>query len=127
MKKMKRIFILAAAALLMAAAFVLTAYAEENSDDLVYVSNNSLYQYTLDENKHATVILYSGTETNVVLNRIDGRYAIVGIADGAFSGNTSIQSVELYASVASIGDNAFSGCTALETVTLRSGSALPST
>ena len=84
MKKLKRLFVLIAAAVLLTAVFMLTANAEESSG-LVYVSNNSLYQYTLDENKKATIVSYSCTESSVVINRIDGKYEIVGIADGAFA------------------------------------------
>lgn len=51
--------------------------------------------YTLDENKKATILSYSGTESNIIINRIDGKYAIVGIAEGAFAGNENLVSVEL--------------------------------
>lgn len=52
----------------MAAALVFTVSAD--SDGTVYVSNNSLYRYTLDENKKATILSYSGTESNIIINRI---------------------------------------------------------
>ena len=130
MKKLNRIFVLMAAVVMIAVALVLSACGTQNDNgsdtegDLVYVSNNSLYQYTLDENNHATLISYAGTEANVVINRIDGRYAVVKIAEGAFAGNTAIETVEIYASVTTIGEGAFYGCTSLENVTLRPGSAL---
>lgn len=48
----------------------------------------------------------------------DKEYTLVGIEDGAFSGNTEITSVVIPDTVATIGVAAFQGCTALESVTL---------
>ena len=122
MRKLKWIIALIMTAAVMAAVLVFTVSAD--SDDTVYVSNNSLYQYTLDENKKATILSYSGTESNIIINRIDGKYAIAEIAEGAFAGNENLVSVELYASVKTIGKDAFYGCTNLTTVTLRPNSTL---
>ena len=122
MRKLKWITALIMTVAVMAAALVFTVSAD--SDGTVYVSNNSLYRYTLDENKKATILSYSGTESNIIINRIDGKYAIVGIAEGAFAGNENLVSVELYASVKTIGKEAFYGCTSLTTVTLRPNSTL---
>ncbi len=82
----------------------------------VQTSKNSLYEYTLDSNKKATITAYKGSEASVSINKIDGRYSVVAIGAGAFAGCSSITEIELSANVKTIESGAFAGCTKLETV-----------
>jgi hypothetical protein len=84
--------------------------------DDTQTSTNSLYEFTLDSNKRATITAYKGKETSVSINKIDGRYTVVAIGAGAFAGNTSVAEIELSGNVKTIGKGAFAGCTKLESV-----------
>ena len=84
-------------------------------------SMNSLFEYTLDSNKKATIVAYNGKETTVSINKIDGRYTVVAIGTGAFAGNTAIKEIELSGNVKKIENGAFAGCTALEKVSFVKG------
>ena len=87
---MKKIFITLMALLMIAASLVL-AGCNKNKDDNqdkpteteagkpIYYSRDSLYAYTLNDNNEATLVAYTGTAANVVLNRIDGKQKIVAI------------------------------------------------
>ena len=84
--------------------------------DDTQTSTNSLYEFTLDSNKRATITAYKGKETSVSINKIDGRYTVVAIGAGAFAGNTSVVEIELSGNVKTIENGAFAGCTKLESV-----------
>lgn len=63
--------------------------------------------------------LGSATDTDIVIpDYNDSYYTVCGIADNAFSGNTTITSVGWLGGIKSIGANAFSGCTNLKYVYL---------
>lgn len=77
----------------------------------------SLFSYTLSE-QGATVTAYHGEEAHVVLpERLDG-HSVIAVADRAFAGCQSLQSVTLPEGVLRVGWFAFSGCTGLTCVTL---------
>ena len=76
------------------------------------------FTYELDDDGNATIMGYSGSETNVVIpEEIDG-YPVVKIGAKAFEKKTTIQSVKIADSVLSIEKNAFNGCTGLTGVKL---------
>ena len=104
MKKAYRIISVLAAAAITAASLALTGCGDTAPTDeevtietegQAYLSANALYTYTLNNDNTATLIAYNGDAASVVLNRIDGRYTITAIAEGAFAGNTSIKKIEL--------------------------------
>ena len=78
----------------------------------------TLYTYTLDDYKNATITEYNGNARSLsVPQTIDG-YTIVGIGSSAFEGNTNLRFLSLPDTVTKIGSNAFSDCTSLSKVTL---------
>lgn len=89
-----------------------TKEAEENE----YTSDNGLYVYTLDESGGAKIISYKGSETYIVLTKLDGKYNIISIEDGAFADKENLKKITLPTMVKSIGKNAFRGCTSLSEV-----------
>ena len=115
-----KILILLLVAAFAISAFAITAFATE----AVQKSQNNLYLYTVDDNNIATITKYLGQETNVTINRIDGKYTVGKIGYGAFAENTAIESVKIYSSVSEIGESAFEACTSLEKVTFVEGSKL---
>ena len=133
MKKAYRIISVLAAAAITAASLALTGCGDTTPPDeevtietegQVYLSDNSLYTYTLNKDNTATLVAYNGDAASVVLNRIDGRYIITAIAEGAFAGNTNIKKIELDKDIRAIGEGAFYSCTKLETVEFRGTSTL---
>ncbi|MBQ0009937.1 MAG: leucine-rich repeat domain-containing protein, partial [Ruminococcus sp.] len=110
--KRTRLFLM----ILMAVAMILGSVTVLSGQDEILVSKNSLYSYTLDANNRATIVGYNGAETSVSINKIDGRYSVVAIGDGAFTDQNALVTVELSGNITSIGDGAFAGCTALKTV-----------
>ena len=102
----------------------LTIVAFADSSD-VKDSKNGLYKYTVNNNK-ATIVSYSGDETFISINRLDGRYPVEAIGPGVFSNNNTLQTIELYPSVTSISSSAFEGATALKAVTFHGTSKLVS-
>ena len=78
----------------------------------------TLYTYTLDDYKNATITEYNGNARSLsVPQTIDG-YTVVGIGSSAFEGNTNLRFLSLPDTVTKIGSNAFSDCTSLSKVTL---------
>ena len=134
MKKSYRIIGALAAATIAAASLTLSGCNdagepnEEVSIDTegqIYLSDNSLFSYTLNKNDGtATLVSYNGDAASVILNRIDGRYTISAIAEGAFAGNQNLTKIELGEDIRAIGEGAFYGCIKLETVVFRGKSKL---
>ena len=87
---------------------------ENEAGERVFKSKDSLYSYTLNDNKEATITGYAGESASVIVNRIDGNYKVVAIGENAFANNKKIKTVELSDSVKVIGNGAFTSCTALE-------------
>lgn len=113
-------------------ATVMTGTAVE-SDGLTAYSDPAFFNYTV-KNGEVTVTGFKSNQTYtdengdvqnwtavaeklVIPSVIDGN-PVTAIASKAFSGNTTLVSVEVPASVVRIGDSAFSGCTALVTLDL---------
>jgi hypothetical protein len=93
---------------------------ENEAGERVFKSKDSLYSYTLNDNKEATITGYAGESASVIVNRIDGNYKVVAIGENAFANNKKIKTVELSDSVKVIGNGAFTSCTALEKIEFRS-------
>ncbi len=68
---------------------------------------------------------YSGSGMSVTVPDWYEGKPVTEIGDGAFRGNTAIQSVALPSSVARIGKSAFQGCSALTTITSYTAAAQP--
>jgi len=62
---------------------------------------------------------YSGSDKEVYIPSYVGGMPVIGIADGAFSGNTDIESVTLSKNTVYIGKEAFLGCESLLSVDFR--------
>ena len=76
------------------------------------------YTYRLNDEGTATIIGWSGKDTELIVPAKLGEAAVTGIADGVFKDKTALTRLELPAGVKTIGENAFAGCTALTSLTL---------
>ncbi|MCI5744897.1 MAG: leucine-rich repeat domain-containing protein, partial [Erysipelotrichaceae bacterium] len=81
---------------------------------------NDSYIYVIDKSDNAIIIKYIGSETNIIINGIDG-HEVSYIYKNAFYLNYKITSVEILDSIKSIDDAAFSGCEALVSIVLPDG------
>ena len=76
----------------------------------------TLYTYTLDDYKNATITEYNGNARSLsVPQTIDG-YTVVGIGSSAFEGNTNLRFLHLPETLTSIGYEAFRDCINLGTI-----------
>ena len=76
----------------------------------------TLYTYTLDDYKNATITEYNGNARSLsVPQTIDG-YTIVGIGSSAFKGNTNLRFLHFPDTLTSIGYSAFRDCINLGTI-----------
>ena len=76
----------------------------------------TLYTYTLDDYKNATITEYNGNARSLsVPQTIDG-YTVVGIGSSAFEGNTNLRFLHLPDTLTSIGYEAFRNCINLGTI-----------
>ena len=77
-----------------------------------------LWEYSLDDDKNATITAYNGYSSSLVIpTKIDG-YTVTKIGDRAFANNTRLVMVVIPDSVTEIGSYAFSGCANLSKVNL---------
>ena len=77
-----------------------------------------LWEYSLDDDKNATITAYNGYSSSLVIpTKIDG-YTVTKIGDRAFEYNTRLVMVVIPDSVTVIGNYAFNGCTSLSKVNL---------
>ena len=77
-----------------------------------------LWEYSLDDDKNATITAYNGYSSSLVIpTKIDG-YTVTAIGDRAFADNTRLVMVVIPDSVTVIGNYAFNGCTSLSKVNL---------
>ena len=77
-----------------------------------YIEDGGI-SYQLD-NGTATVLAYSGSDSDVLIPSRVGGSEVTSISDGAFSENSSIESVTLPATIEYIGSRAFNGCNNLQ-------------
>ena len=76
----------------------------------------TLYTYTLDDYKNATITEYNGNARSLsVPQTIDG-YTVVGIGSSAFKGNTNLRFLHFPETLTSIGYEAFRDCINLGTI-----------
>lgn len=85
------------------------------TEELMYAPVSSAV--TRNQTQYLVVGLKAGetVDTVVIPDMYDGA-PVVGIAEGAFEGNTSIQRVIISASIQTIGKNAFNGCVNLSSI-----------
>ena len=77
-----------------------------------------LWEYSLDDDKNATITAYNGYSSSLVIpTKIDG-YTVTAIGSSAFADNTRLVMVVIPDSVTEIGSYAFSGCANLSKVNL---------
>ncbi|QIB68551.1 leucine-rich repeat protein [Aminipila butyrica] len=81
---------------------------------------SSSSDYVVNEKGEITAYLGNDWTNLIIPSQVDGA-PVTGIADGVFSGKTSIQTVQLPDSLKTIGKEAFYGCSALKSVTFGSG------
>ena len=80
-----------------------------------------LWEYSLDDDKNATITAYNGYSSSLVIpTKIDG-YTVTKIGDRVFADNTRLVMVVIPDSVTEIESQAFYGCTNLSSVTLSKG------
>ena len=80
-----------------------------------------LWEYSLDDDKNATITAYNGYSSSLVIpTKIDG-YTVTKIGDRVFADNTRLVMVVIPDSVTEIGAWAFDGCKNLSSVTLSKG------
>ena len=80
-----------------------------------------LWEYSLDDDKNATITAYNGYSSSLVIpTKIDG-YTVTKIGDRAFEYNTRLVMVVIPDSVTVIGIQAFYECKNLSSVTLSKG------
>lgn len=80
------------------------------------------YTYTLETDGTATIVGYSGKDTDLTLpGKLDG-HVVAKLGDDALESQTSLQSVTIPESMTSIGDACFFGCSSLESFSVESGS-----
>ena len=82
------------------------------------IKTSGAWRYALTDDDKASIVAYSGNETDIVLNTIDG-YEIVSIGGGAFK-DSSITSIVLPNTVTGIYAAAFKGTGALKSITIPS-------
>lgn len=105
---------------------VLDDYTDASTVSITYVvedGDTSLSYAPVDGG--VEVYAYDGDATAMTVPsefESDGEvYAVVAIADFAFSGNASLESVTIPGSVVTVGTAAFEGCTSLTSLTLEEG------
>ncbi len=111
---------------------------EQPSEDIPVVEEPTIninlgdYEFSLDEeNKTATIVSYSGTDSAVLIPStfsvdtdgayVEGEdYTVTGIGEGAFKGNTYIESVVIPEGIVNIGNETFRNCYRLCSVSIPS-------
>ncbi len=112
---MKRIFALAAAAVLAVCAVPASAYAEGNFDGHTAVVDGVTYTYTIEDSEPAGITIMSATPAEGALtipDEIDG-HTVIGIGEKAFLGQTKLEFVYFPSKLEFIEKSAFAGCTAM--------------
>lgn len=79
------------------------------------------YEYTVQSDGTVFISGYTGTDQQLTVPiELDG-YNVTGIADHAFHGNHTIETLDVPGQIKSIGEEAFFGCSNLTEVTLEEG------
>ncbi|MGN1095496.1 MAG: leucine-rich repeat domain-containing protein, partial [Eubacteriales bacterium] len=117
---MKKSFFMAISLIAALLLLCIPAFAGDNS----FTSSNGLYEYRLDENNNAEITGYNGSETYVIISKIDGKYDVSSVSDGVFAGHTELKKITLPESLSKIGKSAFEGCTSLSEVVFSGTSSL---
>lgn len=68
----------------------------------------------------ATVVEYSGSDTEVQIPSKVYNYNVTAVDDSLFSDNTTVKTVTIPSSITTLGDSVFSGCTSLSEITVPS-------
>ena len=93
------------------------SYSKSSYTDSSTGTTTTLWTYTLDSSKNATITGYKGSATAIAIpSKIDG-YNVTVIGSRAFS-NTTIKSVTMSDSIIEIKTYAFANCTSLNNVRL---------
>ena len=112
---MKRIFALAAAAVLAVCAVPASAYAEGDFDGHTAVVDGVTYTYTIEDSEPAGITIMSASPAEGALtipDEIDG-HTVIGIGEKAFLGQTKLEFVYFPSKLEYIDRSAFSACTAM--------------
>ena len=84
-----------------------------DSDDLVIKDE---FEYNENDDGTITITCYQGDKTEISIpSKIDGK-SVTSIGDSAFSGCSSLTSIEIQEGVTSIGASAFNGCSSLTSI-----------
>ena len=77
------------------------------------------YTYTVSSDTNTAIITgYTGSDSAMVIPDTLGGYPVTGIGAYAFSGCSSLESIEIPDTVTNIGGHAFQNCTSLSSVQL---------
>ena len=90
----------------------------EPEPEIILTDTEGDYSYTVSSDNTATITGYSGTDTELVIPDTLGGYPVTGIGAYAFSGCSSLESIEIPDTVTNIGGHAFQNCTSLSSVQL---------
>lgn len=74
------------------------------------------YQYTLNEDGKATIITYTGTESNITIPKQLENHDVTMIGAQSFKNNKSLEKIEISTNISTIDWMAFAGCTNLKEV-----------
>ena len=89
-----------------------------DSDDLVIKDE---FEYNENDDGTITITCYQGDKTEISIpSKIDGK-SVTSIGDSAFSGCSSLTSIEIQEGVTSIKDFAFNGCSSLTSIVIPEG------
>lgn len=104
----KRFVSLLVAACMLLTLFPVSAFAEDVTS---YTSGN--YQYTLNEDGTATIIKYTGTESNITIPKQLENHEVTMIGSQSFKDNKTLEKIEISTNISTIDWMAFAGCTNL--------------
>lgn len=82
----------------------------------VGAADGFLYSYISDD--YVEITGYQGTAKNITVPAEYGNCAVVGIDEGAFAGNTNLESVKISEGIVYIKSAAFSDCTNLKSISM---------
>ena len=107
----KRFVSLLVAACMLLTLFPVSAFAAD-----VQKHTSGDYQYTLNEDGKATIIKYTGTESNITIPKQLENHEVTMIGSQSFKDNKSLEKIEISTNISTIDWMAFAGCTNLKEV-----------